>query len=67
MFNSVIKLLTDNENRDGGFILENIVFLELLGRGYEIMMGNISQNKVDIFCKKWGDKLYVQFSESIPD
>lgn len=61
------NLLVDNENRNRGFILENIVFLELLRRGYEITIGNMKQNEIDFLCKKKHNKIYIQVSDTIKD
>ena len=61
------NLLADNEDRDRGFILENIIYLELLRRGYEITIGNINQNEVDFLCRKRRNKIYIQVSDSILD
>lgn len=61
------NLLVDNEDRDRGFILENIIYLELLRRGYEITIGNIKQNEVDFVCRKKRNKIYIQVSDSILD
>lgn len=61
------NLLITDENKDRGFILENIIFLELIRRGYEITIGNINQNEVDFVCKKRRNKIYVQVSESLLD
>ena len=46
--------------RDINLILENIVFLELLRRGYEVTVGKSGEKEVDFVCGKRGKKLYVQ-------
>lgn len=61
------NLLITDENKDRCFILENIIFLDLIRRGYEITIGNINQNDVDFVCKKRRNKIYVQVSESLLD
>jgi predicted AAA+ superfamily ATPase len=61
------NILVVDEDKDRGFLLENIVFLELLRRGYSMTIGNIDQNEVDFVCKRNGKKLYIQVSESILD
>ena len=61
------NILVVDEDKDRGFLLENIVFLELLRRGYSMTIGNIDQNEVDFVCKRSGKKVYIQVSESILD
>ena len=44
-------------------ILENIVFIELLRRGYEVNVGrNKDKSEVDFVCKKSGKYKYIQVS-----
>ena len=46
--------------RDINLVLENIVFLELLRRGYTVTVGKAGEKEVDFVCDKRGEKLYVQ-------
>ena len=46
--------------RDINLILENIVYLELLRRGYTVTVGKYGDKEVDFVCDKHGEKLYVQ-------
>ena len=46
--------------RDINLILENIVYLELLRRGYKVTVGRIKDKEIDFVCDKHGEKLYVQ-------
>lgn len=46
--------------RDINLILENIVYLELLRRGYKVTVGKTGEKEIDFVCDKRGDKLYVQ-------
>lgn len=41
-------------------ILENIVALELLRRGYKVCVGRLDTREVDFIGEKDGDKLYIQ-------
>lgn len=41
-------------------ILENIVFIELLRRGYKVFIGKIGDMEIDFVAEKNGEKLYVQ-------
>ena len=46
--------------KDINLILENIVYLELLRRGYKITVGRTKGQEIDFVCDKHGEKLYVQ-------
>lgn len=46
--------------RDINLILENIVFLELLRRGYQVTVGKIRDKEIDFVCHKRSKKLYIQ-------
>jgi hypothetical protein len=47
-------------SRDIDQVLENIVYMELLRRGYEVTIGKLNQKEVDFAAEKRGEKLYVQ-------
>ena len=46
--------------RDINLVLENIVFLELLRRGYTVTVGKAGEKEVDFVCDRRGEKLYIQ-------
>ncbi len=46
--------------RDINLILENIVYMELLRRGYKVTVGRIGDKEIDFVCRKQDNKLYVQ-------
>jgi predicted AAA+ superfamily ATPase len=46
--------------KDVNLILENIVYMELLRRGYKISVGKAGAKEIDFVCEKKKDKLYVQ-------
>ena len=41
-------------------MLENIVYMELLRRGYLVTVGRIAEREVDFVAKRRGKMLYVQ-------
>lgn len=51
-----------NNHRDIELTLENIVFMELLRRGYSVTVGKTNDKEIDFIAYKNNDKLYVQVS-----
>ena len=52
-------------NRDSGHAIENVVYFELLRRGYDVAIGKVDNAEVDFIATKADDKLYVQVTESM--
>lgn len=52
-------------NRDSGHALENVVYFELLRRGYDVAIGKVDQAEVDFIAAKADDKIYIQVTESM--
>lgn len=52
-------------NRDSGHALENIVYFELLRRGYDVAIGKIGNLEVDFIATDAEKKLYIQVTESM--
>ncbi|MCI6733439.1 MAG: ATP-binding protein [Lachnospiraceae bacterium] len=50
---------------DSGHILENIIYFELLRRGYDVAIGKIDNQEVDFIATKADEKKYIQVTESM--
>ena len=53
--------------RDGdtGHILENIIYFELLRRGYDVAIGKLDNKEVDFIATKTDEKKYIQVTEAM--
>ena len=60
-------LLLGNKNSDIGHLIENIVFLELVRRGYSVSIGKVGELEIDFIAEKNGSKVYYQVSASVLD
>lgn len=52
---------------DRGHILENIVYLELLRRGYDVYIGKVNDYEVDFVAIDSNGKRYIQVCETLKD
>jgi predicted AAA+ superfamily ATPase len=52
---------------DTGRVLENVVYLELLRRGYHVFIGKVDSREVDFVALKDGNTEYYQVAESVDE
>lgn len=52
-------------NAHYGFVLENVIFFELLRRGYTVSIGKIGTLEVDFIAEKSTEKIYYQIATTL--
>lgn len=60
-------MLGNKSNADVGHILENVIYLELIRRGYEVYIGKVDNVEVDFVARNEKGVKYIQVSASVRD
>lgn len=60
-------MLLGSKQMDAGHILENIVYLELLRRGYDVYVGKVDEFEVDFVAQNSKGTMYFQVALSVRD
>jgi len=61
------NLLLGKQESDVGFILENVVYLELLRRGYQVYVGKINELEIDFVAMNQSGRFYFQVAATVRD
>lgn len=59
------RLLSSGRRPDYGHVLENVVYLELLRRGYDVRVGQLPDGEIDFVAMKNDELVYYQVCLSI--
>ena len=54
------EAILESNQRNINQIFENIIYLELLRKGYNIRVGKVNNLEVDFVCTKGNEKIYIQ-------
>jgi len=60
-------MLLGSKSTDVGHILENIIYLELLRRGYQVYVGKVDDIEVDFVAMNTGGLIYFQVAATVRD
>lgn len=59
------QAMVDRNEAHTNMILENIVFIELLRRDWDVKIGKIENFEIDFVCQKFDKKIYIQVTYSL--
>ena len=61
------EIISEGRKEQIGFKLENIVYNELISRGYNVNVGNIGEKEIDFIATKFEKKIYIQVAYLLAD
>ena len=61
------NILSDGKKEQLGAYLENIVYNELIARGYNVNIGNTDNGEIDFVATKFEEKIYIQVAYILSD
>jgi len=61
------SFLLGNKGGDAGYVLENVIYLELLRRGYDVYVGKVKDKEVDFVAIKQDTVEYYQVALTVRD
>ncbi len=61
------NILSDGKKAQMGAYLENIVYNELIARGYNVNIGNTDNGEIDFIATRFEEKIYVQVAYILTD
>lgn len=61
------NILSEGKKEQIGSYLENIVYNELVARGYNVNIGNLENGEVDFIATRFEEKIYIQVAYILSD
>ncbi len=61
------NILSDGKKEQLGAYLENIVYNELIARGYNVNIGNLENGEIDFIATRFEEKIYIQVAYILSD
>jgi len=63
----ILNAIIGFSNIDIGKLIENVVFIHLKIKGYDVLIGKLDDKEIDFIAKKKGEKVYIQVCYLLSD
>ena len=61
------QIMNTGKKQQVGAYLENIVYNELISRGYDVKVGNLDKSEIDFIATRFEEKIYIQVAYVLAD
>lgn len=61
------NILSESKKEQVGAYLENVVYNELIARGYNVNIGTLENGKIDFIATRFNEKIYIQVAYILSD
>ena len=61
------QVINNERKKQMGAYIENVVYNELLSRGYDVKVGTLNSSKIDFIATKFNEKIYIQVAYILSD
>ncbi|WP_370851377.1 hypothetical protein [Megasphaera sp.] len=58
------NIVKSSEKMDTSKLYENVVYLEMLSRGYQVQVGKWKNQKIDFICRRGKEKCYTNIKHA---
>lgn len=61
------QVINNERKKQMGAYIENVVYNELLSRGYDVKVGTLDSSEIDFIATKFNEKIYIQVAYILSD
>ena len=61
------QVINNERKKQMGAYIENVVYNELLSRGYDVKVGTLDSGEIDFIATKFNEKIYIQVAYILSD
>jgi len=61
------SLMVNDLSADTGRLLENVVYLELIRRGFDVSIGKVGEYEIDFIAERGNERMYIQVAQTLSE